>query len=168
MIWLFVVFDVLIITCCFGIQHYFKLNCIVQLCVWKITTVLCHDDVIIWKHFSRYWPFVRRPVTRSFDVFFDLRPNKRLSKQWWGWWFETQSCPLWCHCNVTLDTGNAISTFWVYFIRNCAITTVNNQIKLALYQKMLHVGTNLRNVYYSYGRNTYHQYFFFGKYVFLN
>ena len=28
----------------------------------------------------------QRPVTRSFDVFFDLRPIKRLSKQWWGWW----------------------------------------------------------------------------------
>ena len=27
----------------------------------------------------------QRPVTRSFDVFFDLRLNKRLSKQWWGW-----------------------------------------------------------------------------------
>ena len=25
------------------------------------------------------------PVTRSFDVFFDLRLNKRLSKQWRGW-----------------------------------------------------------------------------------
>ena len=32
---------------------------------------------------------VQRPVTRSFDVFFDLRPNKRLSKHSWGWWFET-------------------------------------------------------------------------------
>ena len=31
----------------------------------------------------------QRPVTRSFDVYFDLRPNKRLSKQSWGWWFET-------------------------------------------------------------------------------
>ena len=28
------------------------------------------------------------PVTRSFEVFFDLRLNKRLSKQSWGWWFE--------------------------------------------------------------------------------
>ena len=27
----------------------------------------------------------QRPVTRSFDVFFDLRLNKRLSKQPWGW-----------------------------------------------------------------------------------
>ena len=41
----------------------------------------------------------QRPVTRSFDVFFDLHPNKRLSKQWWGWWFETPSCPLWRHRN---------------------------------------------------------------------
>ena len=41
----------------------------------------------------------QRPVTRSFDVFFDLHPNKRLSKQWWGWWFETISCPLWRHRN---------------------------------------------------------------------
>ena len=28
-----------------------------------------------------------KPVTRSFDVFFDLRLNKRLSKQSWGRWF---------------------------------------------------------------------------------
>ena len=41
----------------------------------------------------------QRPVTRSFDGFFDLRLNKRLSKQCWGWWFETLSCPLWRHCN---------------------------------------------------------------------
>ena len=50
-----------------------------------------YDDVIKWKHFSRYWLFVRvihlspvnsphkRPVTRSVHVFFDLRLNKRLS-----------------------------------------------------------------------------------------
>ena len=41
----------------------------------------------------------QRPVTRSFDVFFDLRLNKRLSKQSWGWWYETLLCPLWRHCN---------------------------------------------------------------------
>ena len=40
----------------------------------------------------------QRPVSRSFDVFFDLRLNKRLSKQSWGWWFETHSRPLWRHC----------------------------------------------------------------------
>ena len=42
----------------------------------------------------------QRPVTRSFDVFFDLRLNKRLSKQPRGWWFETPSWSLWRQCNV--------------------------------------------------------------------
>ena len=40
-----------------------------------------------------------RPVTRSFNVFFDLRLNKRLSKQSWGWWFETPSRPFCCKYN---------------------------------------------------------------------
>ena len=39
----------------------------------------------------------QRPVTRSFDIFFDLRLNKRLSKQTLGWWFETFSCSLWSY-----------------------------------------------------------------------
>ena len=42
----------------------------------------------------------QRPATRSFDIFFDLCRKKRLSKQLWGWWFETPSHPLWRHCNV--------------------------------------------------------------------
>ena len=44
----------------------------------------------------------QRPVTPNFDVFFDRRLNKRLSKQSWSWWFETPWCPLWRHCNVLL------------------------------------------------------------------
>ena len=36
----------------------------------------------------------QRPVTRSFDVFFDLRLDERLSKNSWGWWLETPSRPL--------------------------------------------------------------------------
>ena len=42
----------------------------------------------------------QRPVSWNFDVFFDLRLNKRLSKQSWGWWFETPSRPLRRHRNV--------------------------------------------------------------------
>ena len=42
----------------------------------------------------------QRPVTRSFDVFFDLRLNKRFSKQSWGWWFEMLSSLLWRQCNI--------------------------------------------------------------------
>ena len=68
-----------------------------------------HVDVIKWKHFPRYWPFVRG-IRRSLvnsphrgqwrgTLIFDLRLNKRLSIQSWGWWFGTPSCPLWRHCN---------------------------------------------------------------------
>ena len=53
----------------------------------------------------------KRPVTRSFDVFFDLCLNKRLSKQSWGWWSETLSCSLWRHSNVIGIVGNAGSTY---------------------------------------------------------
>ena len=41
----------------------------------------------------------QRAVTRSFDVFFHLCLNKRLSKQSWGWWFGTPSRSLWRHRN---------------------------------------------------------------------
>ena len=43
----------------------------------------------------------QRPVTRSCDVFFDLRLNTRLSKQSGGWWFGTPSRRLWRHYKVS-------------------------------------------------------------------
>ena len=39
------------------------------------------------------------PHTKASDVFFDLRLNKRLSKQPWGCWFETPSWLLWRQCS---------------------------------------------------------------------
>ena len=46
------------------------------------------------------------PRTKTSDAelwcFFYLRLNKRLSKQWWGWWFKTPSRSLWRHCNELL------------------------------------------------------------------
>ena len=48
----------------------------------------------------------QRPVTQSFDVFFDLHLNEGLSKQSWGWWFETQCRPLWRHSNVGKRANN--------------------------------------------------------------
>ena len=41
----------------------------------------------------------QRPVTRSLDVFFDPRLDKRLSKQSRGWWFEAPATSLWRHYN---------------------------------------------------------------------
>ena len=45
------------------------------------------------------WLPSQRPVTQSFDVFFDLCLNKQLSKQSRRRWFETPSRSLWHHCN---------------------------------------------------------------------
>ena len=61
-----------------------------RLCLYTVKTAP-HDDVIKWKLFRVTGPLcgeftgpgefpAQRPVTRSFDVFFDLRLNKRLSK----------------------------------------------------------------------------------------
>ena len=55
--------------------------------------------------FSCEFP-AQKPVTRSFDVFFDLRLIKRLSKHLPGWWFEMLSRPLWRHCNVIGNQTN--------------------------------------------------------------
>ena len=76
------------------------------------SSILCHDYVIKWKHFPRYWPFVRAMNSPHkgqwrgascfhWNVFIDLRLNKWLSKYLWCWWFETPSRPLWHHCNAT-------------------------------------------------------------------
>ena len=58
----------------------------------------------------------QRPVTRNFDVFFDLRLNKWLSKQSWGWWFETLSRPLWRHCNDSWWWAMGVLSFYVWHI----------------------------------------------------
>ena len=71
-----------------------------------------HDDVSKWKHYPRHRPLwgestghrwipSKSPVTRrSFDVFFDVRLNKRLSKYSRCRWIETPWRPLWHHGNV--------------------------------------------------------------------
>ena len=65
-----------------------------QMQTFSAWLAICAGNSPVPGEFPAQWP-----VTRSFDVFFDLRLNKRLSKQSWGWWFETLSCPLWRHCN---------------------------------------------------------------------
>ena len=83
-----------------------------------------HDDVIKWKHFPRYWPFVRgihrSPVNSPHKgqwrgaLMFSLicvwingwENNREL-----GWWFETLSRPLWRHCNAS-PYGKCDRTDW--------------------------------------------------------
>ena len=119
-----------------------------------------HDDVIKWKHFPRYWPFVRGihrwpvnsphkgPVMRSFDVFFDLRLNKRLSKWSRGWWFEASSRSLWRHCNVAKFLYASLPLHqWVrvaiYASVNLAIIGLDNGLSPVLLQTMIWTNAGL-------------------------
>ena len=71
--------------------------------VFRVTGPLCGE-------FTGPGEFpTQSPVTRSFDVYFDLRLNKRLNKQSRGWWFETLSRPFWRHRNVlwSLESGRS-------------------------------------------------------------
>ena len=61
--------------------------------IFRVTGPLCGEFI------GHRWIPTQRPMTRNFDVFFDLRLNKRLSKQSWDWWFETPSGSLWRHWN---------------------------------------------------------------------
>ena len=72
--------------------------------IFRVTCPLCGEFTG-----DRWFPRPQRPVTRSFDVFFDRRLNKWLSKQSWGCWFETSSCSLWrlsydtCGCDGSIQ-----------------------------------------------------------------
>ena len=91
-----------------------------------------NDSEPWWRHQMEtfpafYWLFARgihpnppvtggfsssRPVTQSFDVFFDLRLNKRLGKQ-----IETPSCSLWRHSYANL--------WFLCYWRVCLLSTEN-------------------------------------------
>ena len=56
------------------------------------------------------------PITKASDAelwcFFDLRLNKRMSKQSWGWWLETSRRSLWRHCNgIDLSHQGALNSY---------------------------------------------------------
>ena len=59
------------------------------------------------------------PLTKASDAelwcFVDLRLNKRLNKQPWGWWFETPSRSSWRHSNQNFGwhAGEPNLTFWL-------------------------------------------------------
>ena len=79
----------------------------VGLCTWRcsyLTSPSTHDGVIKWKHFPRYWPFVRgihrspvsSPHKGQWRGAFMFSLKEWLSKQSWGW------CSLWRHNNACI------------------------------------------------------------------
>ena len=92
----------------------------------------------------------QRPVTRTFNFFYDLRLNKRLSKQSWGWRFETLSRSLWRHsnehmawlCHNELSNSNFNSCFWV-----CALLVLSVIFIHEHHQWNIHYRERDSNVY---------------------
>ena len=86
-------------------QHWFRQWWRHQMEAFSASLAICAGNSPVPGEFP-----AQRPVTWSFDVFFDLRLIKPLSKQRWGSWFQTLSRPLWRHCNAMacrLIKGNA-------------------------------------------------------------
>ena len=81
----------------------------------------------------------QRPVTGSFDVFFDLRPNKRLSKQSWGWWFWDAIALImtsfWCTSRIYC-CRTEYSTVWyrtvIYWVNSISVYRGKIEINLSL------------------------------------
>ena len=71
----------------------------------------------------------QRPVTRSFDAFFDVRLIRRLSKHSRGWWFETLSHPLWRHRNEGAG-ASAVMLLSIYIVLLQYQLCVRNPFKL--------------------------------------
>ena len=74
----------------------------------------------------------QRPVTRSFDVFFDLRLNKRLSKQWWDWWFGMLSRPLWRHRSVATWYQCLRRNGTIFILTKSLLLTVSQIVKMKI------------------------------------
>ena len=71
---------------------------------------LCAGNSLVTGEFP-----TQRPEPRRFDVFFDLRLNKQLSKQSRRRWFETPSRSLWHHCNaIHTDTYGLYSVNYAH------------------------------------------------------
>ena len=101
----------------------------------RIQKNVFHDDVIEWQHFLRHWTIVwtiagnspvttefpsQRPMTRSVDVFFDLRLNRRLSEQSRHRRFEKPSRSLWRHSNECVYLPSQLQTGrdWYHVVEN--------------------------------------------------
>ena len=87
----------------------------------------------------------QRPVTRGFDVFFDLRMNRRLCKPSRRRWFETLSRSLWRHLvtwyRYPYPTSNYESCIQIQYIW---LTSV--MIKLIFNHKLIKNRVNIPEI----------------------
>ena len=76
------------------------------MCIWKFMMTSSNGNIFrVTGHLSEEFTSLRWiPCTKASDAelwcFLDLHPNKLLSIQLWGLWFDMPSHPLWCHRNL--------------------------------------------------------------------
>ena len=137
------------------LQNPFQTFCTVHESDWRPCVVLCEYNIRqtelmmsssngnifcvtgpLWgKSNGHRWIPPQMSATPSFDVFLDLRLNKRLSKQSRCRWFETPPCSLWRHCNVTAQ-------------RHCSHNITNKMIMIASGTRF-----NIKMTSYQYGKS---------------
>ena len=100
-------------------------------CLMEPINIACflYDDVMVWKHFSRYWTFVRGihqspvdfhqkgPATGGSDVFFDVCLNKRLWE--WSFWIVSDHHDKGCQSDeplASLVTLNKIINVYGFLV----------------------------------------------------
>ena len=121
-------------------------------CAVPLTTHLLWKSYMWWRHemetFSALLAFcagnslvtgefpAQRPATRSYGVLFDLRPNKRLGKQSWDWWFETLSRPLWRHCN-DLNGGTFFTLARLCVLIRCVMGDNSKIVTMGIFSNSL-------------------------------
>ena len=87
---------------------------------------------LLWGEFTGHGRIPsHRPVTRSFDVYFDQRPNNRLSKPSRRRWFETPLCSLWRHCADWLQINILVAQFPMFM--HCCLAKTFKRMLWQLY-----------------------------------
>ena len=112
-----------------------------QMEIFSALLAICAGNSLVPGEFT-----AQRPVTGSYAVFCDLRPNKRLSKQSRGRWFEAPSLPSWRHRNdssnymvATTDKGYLMciytykykfNVWYVFIIACCSLASLLDPFSL--------------------------------------
>ena len=93
----------------------------------QVNISLCSQHILAWRHQMETISALlalcagnspvtgelpsQKPVSWSFDIFFDLLLDKRLSQHSRHRWFETPSCSLWRHCNGNILACTYLSAY---------------------------------------------------------
>ena len=107
-----------------------------QLEIFSALLAFCAGNSLVNGEFP-----AQRSVTWSFDLFFGLRMNKWLSKQWKCWWFEMPSRLLWRHCNGR-STSLHCSIQWhvtLDLVITASMCTCNNSAKSIFFTDFFHI-----------------------------